>query len=275
VYDLRSFSESKPQSTFYPHEDYISSLTPLPPSEASTSGFSKQWITVGGTTLAVTDIRKGVLSRSSDQDSELLSSAFVDGFSTKGTNVGQKIVVGNGSGVLTLWERGIWDDQDERIVLDRGMEEGAGESIECLAKVPKDIAGNGKILTAGMGSGLIACVQLGPNRVVDVLRHDEIEAVVSIGFGVGGRMISGGGQIVKVWQEKLDAYEQESNSGSDDVENRNGNDKRALSSDSSDSDDDSSDGNRRLPKRSRKKKKRKPAKSSQPSHGMGSFNGLD
>jgi WD repeat-containing protein 55 len=252
-------------------------LTPLPPSEASTSGLSKQWVSVGGTTLAVTDIRKGVLSRSSDQEAELLSSAFVDGFSMKGTNVGEKIVVGDGNGVLTLWERGVWDDQDERIVIDRGMEEGAGESIECLTNVPKHIAGNGKMVTAGMGGGLIACVQLGPNRVVDVLRHDEIEAVVSIGFDIGGRMISGGGQIVKVWQEKMDAYEQESDSESDRAENTNSNDKRTLSSGSSDSDGDSSDDDRPSRKRSRKKKKKKTARSSQPSQGsgMGSFKGLD
>jgi WD repeat-containing protein 55 len=254
----------------------VSSLTPLPPSKASTSGFSKQWVTVGGTTLAVTDLRKGVLSRSSDQDAELLSSAFVDGFSTKGTNVGSKMIVGDGSGVLTLWERGVWDDQDERIVLDRGINEASGESVECLVNIPLEIAGNGKMLAAGMGGGLIAAVQLGDNKVIDTFRHDEIESVVSIGFDSGNRMISGGGQTVKVWEESFNA---DDNDGSDvdEIEITNGDEKRPLSSESDSSDEDSSNGDESVKKRSRKKKKRRKPNGSQASLGtnMGIFKGLD
>lgn len=116
LYDLRAPStlRSKPSQTHRPHDDYISSLTPLPPTEASTSGFSKQWITTGGTTLAVTDLRRGVLVKSEDQEEEFLSSVFVGGLRARpGRSKGEKVVVGSSSGVLTLWERGVWDDQDE------------------------------------------------------------------------------------------------------------------------------------------------------------------
>jgi hypothetical protein len=276
IYDLRSFSQSRPQATYWPHDDYIASITPLPPGEASTSGFSKQWVSVGGTTLAVTDIRKGVVNRSADQEAELLSTAHVDGFSKRGTNVGSKIVVGDGNGVLTLWERGVWDDQDERIVLDRSIQDTVGESVECLSNVPQEIAGNGKMLAAGMGGGLVACVQLGQNKVVEVFRHDEVEAVVSIGFDVGNRMISGGGQTVKVWQEKLDADAEDSKSEGESQVHINGESKRSLQSDSGDSDDDSTSDDEERAKQSRKKKKqRRKGGLSQSCLGMGSFKDLD
>ena len=141
LFDIRSQSQ-KPQITFHPHDDYISSLTALPASDASTSGFSKQWVTTGGTTLAVTDLRRGVLVKSEDQDEELLSSCFIGGLSSKGTSVGEKIVVGGASGVLTLWERGVWDDQDERIIVDKGP--AGGESIDCLVSVPDSVGGLSK-----------------------------------------------------------------------------------------------------------------------------------
>jgi hypothetical protein len=200
LYDLRadhSFKGSKPNATHHPHDDYISSLTPLPPSDASTSGFSKQWVSTGGTTLAVTDLRRGVLVRSEDQEEELLSTAFVSGLAKKGTSTGEKVLVGGASGVVTLWERGVWDDQDERIVLDRTP--GGGESVDCIVNVP-----DSKLVVAGMGGGMLAFVKMGANQVVDVLRHDEIEGVAGLGFDAGGRMISGGGQIVKVWREGME-----------------------------------------------------------------------
>ena len=278
LFDLRanhSFKGSGAQATYRPHDDYISSLTPLPPSDASTSGFSKQWVSTGGTTVAVTDLRRGVLVRSEDQEEELLSTVYVDGFAKKGTSVGQKVVVGAGNGVLTLWERGVWDDQDERIVLDRGLDGAGGESVDCLANVPYDIAGNGKMVVAGMGSGLIACVQLGMNKVVDVFRHDETEAVVHIGFDVGNRMISGGGQVIKVWQEKMGDEEE---ADKEEAETTNGADKRLLSSDDEDDEEDESSSEDEKKQRKKKKKKRRKGglKDKQPNGpGMGSYKGLD
>ena len=106
IFDLRSPStevSARPEQTHYPHDDYISSLTPLPPSEMSTSGFSKQWITTGGTTIAVTDLRRGVMVRSEDQGEELISSTYVTGLKAGGTSKGEKLVVGGGSGVTVSY----------------------------------------------------------------------------------------------------------------------------------------------------------------------------
>ncbi|KAK2767577.1 WD repeat-containing protein jip5 [Arachnomyces sp. PD_36] len=246
LYDLRVPSTSisaKPQQTHHPHADYISSLTPLPPSDTSTSGFSKQWVTTGGTTLAVTDLRRGVMVRSEDQEEELISSVMVGGLKAGGTSKGEKVIVGGGGGVLTLWEKGQWDDQDERIIVDRSG--GGGESIETLSKVPDDL-GMGKLVAVGLGDGRVEFVELGPNKVVSKLVHDEFEGVVGLGFDSTGRMVSGGGTVVKVWHEAV--------ANEEDEEDANG--KRMMGSDSDD-DGDSSDeemGNR---KRSKKQKKGK------------------
>lgn len=229
-------------------------------------------------------MRKGVLKQSADQDSELLSTVFVEGFSTKGTNVGAKVIVGDGNGNLSLWERGVWDDMDERIVIDRGLQEGTGESVECMINVPYDIAGNSKMVACGMGAGMIACVQLGQNKVVDVFRHDEVESVVALGFDSNNRMISGGGQIVKVWQEKLDEDEEDNDDDNDDdsddeatdAMDLNGNEKRSLDSDSDDSDNSSSEEEEQQKRPKRKKKKRNGTSAPSPSlPAMGSYKGLD
>lgn len=204
--DLRSpslFASLKPAQTHRPHDDYISSLTPLPPSETSTSNLSKQWVTTGGSTLAVTDLRRGVLVKSEDQEVELLSSVFVGGLPSKpGRRRGEKVLVGGGNGVLTLWERGVWDDQDERIIVDPGR--GGGESLDALAVIPPSLGDGGRNVVVGVGDGTIRIVQLGLNKVVgEWLQHDGLEGVAELGFDIGGRMISGGGRVVKVWQKAM------------------------------------------------------------------------
>ncbi|QDS69081.1 WD repeat-containing protein jip5 [Venturia effusa] len=270
--DDRDFKASRPQTTYYPHDDYVSSLTPLPPSEASTSGFSKQWITTGGTTLAVTDLRRGVLVQSEDQEEELLSSVFVGGLGKRGTSRGEKVIVGTAGGILTLWERGVWDDQDERIILDSNQ---GGESVDCLTLLPKGLTSKPTI-AAGMGNGLIALVEIGQNHIVDVLRHDDLEGVIDVGFDHGGRMISAGGQTVKVWTEKtwLDTEDEDEEEpgvakrtlpGSDDSDN-----------DSDDCDDASEDSEEEEKERKRRKKRKRGGKGLQVTSGAPNmFKGLD
>ncbi|MCJ1377376.1 WD repeat-containing protein jip5 [Xylographa soralifera] len=241
--------ESKPQATHYPHDDYVSSLTPLPPTVASTSGFPKQWVTTGGTTLAVTDLRRGVLVRSEDQEEELLSSVYVGGLTSKrGRNGGDKVLVGGGSGVLTLWDRGAWDDQDGRIIVDSGK-----ESLDVLAIIPEGV-GEGSSVAVGMGDGRVKIVRVGANKVVGEMRHDEVEGVVGLGFEVGGRMVSGGGQVVKVWQESVDVEEDEE----EDEEVNGAGLKRGAGSDSdedSEEDDESSEEEEQERKRKKKRKR--------------------
>ncbi|OCT54541.1 WD repeat-containing protein jip5 [Cladophialophora carrionii] len=190
--------------TWTPHgAEHINSLVPLPASETSTSGFPKQWVSVGGTTLAVTDLRKGTIATSEDQEIELTSVAMVQGLKKGGTSVGEKILVGQSDGVVSLWERGVWGDLDERIVLDR-----SGLSVDSLAVVPFGFGGgklkmNEKLVAAGLEDGRVRFMRIGRNRVLLDLdaKHDDLDGVAAVGFDIEGRMITSGGQTVKVWTE--------------------------------------------------------------------------
>jgi hypothetical protein len=208
--------------------------------------------------------------RSEDQDEELLSSVIVTGLSTKGTNVGEKVVVGAGNGVLTLWERGVWDDQDERIVIDRSK--GGGESLDAITLVPDGVGPGGKIVAVGMGNGLIRFAKIGPNKVVGELKHDELsqEGVIGLGFDVAGRMISSGGKTVKVWGEQTwqDVDEEEEEPTADGK-------RLHESEDSDDSDEDMDDSSEDdEPKQKRKKRKKNKGKQAK-GHGILHFSGLD
>ena len=191
--------------------------------------------------------------RSEDQEEELLSSVFVGGLSAKpGRSKGEKVLVGGAGGVLTLWERGVWDDQDERIIVDRGN--AGGESLDTITVLPDGVGPGGTMVAVGLGDGRVKFVKMGSNKVVGEVRHDEVESVVSLGFDVGGRMISGGGQIVKVWHEKTEDEDEE-------AEEREGvTAKRGVGSGSEgddDSDEDDSDSSEGEQKERRRKKRRK------------------
>jgi hypothetical protein len=261
IYDLRipySKVSARPEQSHHPHDDYISSLTPLPASDTSTSGFSKQWVTTGGTTLAVTDLRRGVLVRSENQEEELVSSVYMGGLPSSGTSRGEKVIVGGASGIVTLWEKGQWDDQEDRIYVDRNVD--GGDSVEALAVAPDYL---GKVVATGLGNGKVKFVRIGPNQVFSEVVHDEIDGVVGLGFDVEGRMISGGGHTVKVW------HEAENNGGSGDEDMM----------DDSDDDQDSADSEeereeKRNDPKERKKRKKKSKDQSGGQHVM-AFHDLD
>lgn len=131
------------------------------------------------------DIRQGVLVKSEDQGEELLSSCIVDG----------KLVIGSEKGVLRIWQVGSWDDNEQTVAV-----AGKGASADVLAAV-----GETSMVAVGMDDGVVRFADMSRKRPKVLheaeTRHDEVEGVLGLGFEVGGRMISGGGQVVRVWED--------------------------------------------------------------------------
>ena len=115
-----------------------------------------------------------------------------------------------------------------------------------------------------VGDGTIRIVKLGVNKVTGaLLRHDVVEAVVALGFDVGGRLISGGGSIVKVWQEQMNLDDED-----EDSEEETAPTKRALRTDNDDSDDVDSSEEEEENRKRRKKWKRSNGKDKNVGNGI-------
>jgi WD repeat-containing protein 55 len=155
----------------------------------------------------------------------------------------------------------VWDDQDERIIVDH--QRGGGESLDVLTNVPESISRH--TVAVGLGNGSVRIVQVGTNKITAEVKHDEVEAVVALGFESEGRMISGGGQVVKVWQEIMDLE------GEDEEEPGF---KRQRSYSGSDSGEDESSEDERPKQKTKKQKKTKGKGNSKKQNGI-SFEDLD
>ncbi|KAF2969700.1 hypothetical protein GQX73_g3939 [Xylaria multiplex] len=271
--DMRdgALAASKPQQSHFPHDDFVSSLTPLPPSAEST----------------ITDLRRGVLVRSEDQEDELLCSTFIAGMGPKKHRDNGVVAVGTGSGVLTLWDKGAWDDQFDRVIVDSTR--GGGESIDSIVQIPEDLSRDKKV-AVGLGDGSLRIVNLTKREVEGLFRHDDLEAVVGLGFDCQGRMISGGGRTVKIWYDPTKPgsdSDEDSDEDSDDDGDDDDDDSDALGGamfskskskrqaiNKSDSDDSESEDE----KRHKKRKKGKGGKvdlGPHGAHGILKFKGLD
>ena len=196
-------------------DEHISSIAPVPPTAQSTSGYSHSWCCVSGSTVATVDLRKGVVARSEEQDDQLGPAVFVSGTQTgnwvdpesHGTRHADKLIVGRGDGMLGLWYRGRWTNPSVNVNV-AWPASGAVESLCVLPHALDDISvprirSDEHFVAVGTEDGCVRFIKIGAksDRVLSHLtvQHDVVEAPVAIGFDVTGRMVTGGGNVVKVW----------------------------------------------------------------------------
>jgi len=154
------------------HRDYISSLSLLP-------GKSRpQVISTGESTMSISDMRKGLIDESEDQQDELLSSTFFEGRKPR-------VLTGGSTGFLTLFEMGHWgygisqvnvgkDSVDSLIPVENMLLVSGGDGLR-LVDVDAGITRN----TWASGQE-IACLDVkdgwifaGMDRDLSVWRYDE------------------------------------------------------------------------------------------------------
>ncbi|KAF3934901.1 hypothetical protein ABW19_dt0205514 [Dactylella cylindrospora] len=237
LYDTRVSLPVKPTLSWTSiHEDYISSISPLPPTSESTSNLPKSLITTGDTTLAVVDVRKGLMQRSEDQENELLSSCVVNGVGKGGRST--RVYAGMSSGTIHAFERGVWTDMCERIKI--GGKDTEVDVVAEYTQTGDEEVGKGKCIAAGCSDGIVRVVRLGGNKIVRMFEHGgsgEEEGISAIGFDCDGSMVTAGGSTVKIWYQENDVAKLE-----DDEEEKRGKDKDSDDSDEdSDGDSDGSD----------------------------------
>ena len=208
------------------------------------------------------DIRQGVLVKSEDQGEELLSSCIVD----------RKLVIGSEKGLLRVWQVGLWDDNEQTVAV-----AGKGASVDVLATV-----GQNPMVAVGSDDGVVRFVDMSRKRPKVLqdgeVRHDEVEGVLGLGFEVGRRMISGGGHVIKVWEDSIKVDDGEDEDSDDEgLGATNGKRVNGFGSDQDESEEDgkeSSDEEQQQRKKKRRKRNKGKSQSGGQRHVM-AFKGMD
>ncbi|KAK9237593.1 WD40-repeat-containing domain protein [Lipomyces kononenkoae] len=230
------------------HDDYITSISHLAQYQNS-----YHLITTGSTTVTRIDIRKGKISTSEDQEDEILCSCISyppnfeyspdEGRDSNAAvpekRVAVTAVMGTATGVLTFWMKDNWDDQQTRAIL-------SNESIDCIAEYPD------QRIIAGGADGIVRLVDVRQRKAIKEYEHGGEDGVVAVATDSWGRIVSAGGEIVRVWN--LDDEPEESKRESDSDDNDTDSDKSENES------DDSDDDGKKSKKKRKKAKKRKKGK---------------
>lgn len=189
-----------------------------------------------------------------------------------------------------MWNRGEWADHENRV----NVSKASGDSVDAVAVLPEGFTVGGvwgRYVAVGAGDGKVRVVKMGSNSVVATLAHSLTaeeakvraegegegeggyeraieEGVAALGVDCEGRIVSGGGSVVRVWYWE-DALEEGEG-------RKRGNDGSGSGEDSDGDGDSSSEEERE--KRKKRKKKRKGGKGKAKSVGakaVASFKGMD
>lgn len=200
------------------HEDAINKILPMPAVSAY------HYLTLGSTTLAHIDIRKGIITQSDDQSDELLSMCFAT--DSVNANKNDTVLVSHGEGIVTLWRNsnnGL-ADQISRVKVNKNASIDA--IIPTMNEGEEDLKDS---VWCGDSEGILHRVNFKKGRVVETRVHSSVMGKLGGMDEVGGldidydyRLISSGMEGLKIWSgqsekdhDSLDGDEADSDSDRD------------------------------------------------------------
>ncbi len=183
IFDTRTMEQTHTYSKV--HSDLVSSIVAMPHIN------QYHYLTVGSTTLAEIDIRKGILYNSDHQDDDLLSFCFPDPVE------GKLGVAGTSSGIVTTWNPSInnWADQITRINLSE-------DSIDCVLSTLDIDEDNDDTIFASGADGIIRKVDIKSGRVLEQRVHSKVDDVLFLDIDYQYKLVSGGADGIKLWNMK-------------------------------------------------------------------------
>ncbi|EGW32267.1 uncharacterized protein SPAPADRAFT_139101 [Spathaspora passalidarum NRRL Y-27907] len=223
------------------HDDAINHIMAMPTVSAY------HYLTLGSTTLAHIDIRKGIITQSDDQEDELLSMCYASDNITENNN--DTVLVGHGEGIVTIWKnsKNKFMDQLSRIKVNKEA------SIDAI--VPTMNADDEEMCNSvwyGDSEGLLHRVNYKRGKVAETRvhssargKHGAVDEVGILDIDYDYRLISAGMDTLKIWsnreveqaEHESEEEEEDSDSSDSDVDKESESDSLGPS-DFSDSDDD-------------------------------------
>lgn len=202
------------------HDDMVNQIVNIP-----NSSLVYHYISVGSTTLAKIDLRKGVLFQSENQEDEVVSVCFPD------PNSNLSALCGMGSGVVTQWRelKNEYNDQISRIKVSKD------NSIDCIMSTMDDDEPN--TCWAGCSDGHLYKIDGKSCSVVEHRIHDDVDEVTNLDIDCCYRLVSAGMSSLKIWGDKIDNDQDESDDDDDETNDKSdSSDWRDLSGSESDED---------------------------------------
>lgn len=196
------------------HEDAINKILPMP----SVSAY--HYLSLGSTTLAHIDIRKGIITQSDDQLDELLNMCYPNAFIDKEKN--DVALVAHGEGIVSIWKNSAnqFSDQLSRIKVNKNA------SIDAI--VPTMNAGDDELkdcVWCGDSEGLLHRVNYKTGKVRETRVHSAavgklggMDEVNQLDIDFEYRLVSSGMDSLKIWSDELNEnpdFEHDSDNDSD------------------------------------------------------------
>lgn len=181
------------------HDDAINHILPM--SDVS----AYHYLTLGSTTMAHIDIRKGVINQSDDQEDELLSMCYAND-----TVKNDMVLVSHGEGIVTIWKnsKNRFQDQLTRIKVNKSASIDA--IIGTMNQEDEELASS---VWCGDSEGLLHRVNYKQGKVVETRAHSSGKAVDEVGnldIDYEYRLISAGMESLKIWSNQpIDEEEEE------------------------------------------------------------------